>query len=41
MRACRAARVNKALTGAAKVVRHTIKATADEIASERQEALKS
>jgi hypothetical protein len=33
--------VDKALTGAAKVVRHTMDATADEIASELQEALKS
>jgi hypothetical protein len=33
--------VDDALTGAAKVVRHTMNATADEIASELQEALKS
>jgi uncharacterized membrane protein len=32
--------VNKALTGAAKVVRHDMNATADEIVSELQEALK-
>jgi hypothetical protein len=33
--------VDKALTGAAKVVKHTMDATTDEIASELQEALKS
>jgi hypothetical protein len=33
--------VDKALTGAAKVVKHTMDATADEITSELQEALKS
>jgi hypothetical protein len=33
--------VDQALTGAAKVVKHTMDATADEITSELQEALKS
>ena len=33
--------VDKALTGAAKVVKHTMDATTDEISSELQEALKS
>jgi hypothetical protein len=33
--------VDKALTGAAKVVKHTMDATADEITSELQEALKT
>jgi len=33
--------VDKALTGAAKVVKHTMDATTDEITSELQEALKS
>jgi hypothetical protein len=33
--------LDNALTGAAKVVKHTVDATADEIASELQEALKS
>ena len=33
--------VDKALTGAAKVVKRTVDATTDEIASELQEALKS
>jgi hypothetical protein len=33
--------VDKALTGAAKVVKRTVDATADEITSELQEALKS
>ena len=33
--------VDKALTGAAKVVKRTVNATADEITSELQEALKS
>jgi hypothetical protein len=33
--------VDKALTGAASVVKHTVNATADEIARELQEALKS
>ena len=32
--------VDKALTGAAKVVKHTVDATTDEITSELQEALK-
>ena len=33
--------LDKAFTGAAKVVKHTVDATADEIASELQEALKA
>jgi hypothetical protein len=33
--------VDKALTGAASVVKHTMDATTDEITSELQEALKS
>ncbi len=33
--------VDKALTGAAKVVKRTVDATTDEITSELQEALKS
>ena len=33
--------IDKALTGAAKVVKHTVDATADELTSELQEALKS